>query len=275
MMASYALQQVAVGRFSRLDVRAKLMLLLLSSTLIFVWNSLYAQLAMLLVVVAAMLLSSVPLKTVKRLSLLALPALILITLIQGLWSPFGVTPVFVVPANVPWLGSAHIFTVEGLLFGLVVCCRILIPMLAFQLVFMTTTPNQLVLGLTRLGMPYRVALLFSTTFRFVPLLLEEFAAIRDAQRLRGIDLDSFGMVRKLVAMGRMLVPLITGCMAKGQAMELALQARGFTGSADRTQLHPARDRLTAFEKALVVFGFCLLAGAIVARLAMNAGGSVL
>ena len=274
-MASYTLEQAAVGRFSRLDVRVKLMLLLLSSTLIFVWNTLLAQIVMLLVVVLAMLMARVPVATVRRLSLMALPALILITIIQGLWSPFGVTPVFIVPASVPWLGSAHIFTVEGLLFGLVVCCRILIPMLAFQLVFMTTTPNELVLGLTRLRMPYRIALLFSTTFRFVPLLLEEFAAIRDAQRLRGIDLDSFGMVRKLVALGRMLVPLITGCMAKGQAMELALQARGFTGSADRTQLHPGRDRLTLSERALIILGFALLSGALAARLALNVGGAVL
>jgi energy-coupling factor transport system permease protein len=274
-MASYALEQLAASRFSSLDVRAKLVLLLLASTLIFVWNNLAAQLVMMAVVVGAMVTSGAPASKVRRLATLALPALILIVIIQGLWSPFGVTPIFTVPAGVPWLGSATLFTVEGLLFGLVVCCRILVPMFAFQLVFMTTEPNELVLGLTRLKLPYRVALLFSTTFRFVPLLLEEFAAIRDAQRLRGIDLDSFGIVRKLVAMGNMLVPLITGCMAKGQAMEIALQARAFTGSADRTQLHPGRERLNAAELALIGFGFLFLAGAVIARIAFGIGRSVL
>jgi energy-coupling factor transport system permease protein len=274
-MASYALVQLAHGRISRVDVRAKLVLLLLSSTLIFVWNNLAAQALLLATVLGIMLAAGARPATIARLALMALPALILILVIQGLWSPFGVTPVFTVPAGVPWLGSVHIFTVEGLLFGLVVGCRILVPMFAFQFLFMTTEPNELVLGLTRLRIPYRVAMLFSTTFRFVPLLLEEFAAIKDAQRLRGIDLDSLGVLRKLVAMGHMLVPLITGCMAKGQAMEIALQARAFTGSADRTQLHPGRERLTGIEQALIVAALLFLAGAVFARIGFGIGSSVL
>ena len=136
-----------------------------------------------------------------------LPALVLIVVVQGLWSPFGVTPVFTVPPDVPVLGGLNIFYVEGLLFGLSVCCRLLIPMLAFQLVFMTSEPTDIVLGLVRIGIPYRVAFLFSTTFRFVPLLFQELEGMKEAQRLRGIDLDGIGMVRKLVALARLLVPL--------------------------------------------------------------------
>lgn len=274
-MATYELRQNRASGFSRIDIRAKLALLFLASTLIFVWNSLLAQLIMLAAVVGLMLASGTPVVTVRRLALLALPALVIITLIQGLWSPYGVTPVFIVPDDVPLLGSATIFTVEGLLFGLVVSCRILVPMFAFQLVFMTTEPNEMVLGLTRLKVPYRVALLFSTTFRFVPLLLAEFSGIRDAQRLRGVDLDTIGIARKLVAMGAMLVPLITGCMAKGQAMEIALQARAFTGSAVRTQLRPGRELLTVAEIALIICCFVLLLSAIAARIGWGLGGEVI
>ena len=148
-------------------------------------------------------------------------------------------------------------------------------MLAFQFLFMTTEPNEIVLGLTRLRLPYRIAVLVSTTFRFVPLLLEEFGAIKDAQKLRGIDLDRYGVGRRLVALGRMLVPLITGCMAKGQAMEIALQARAFTGSADRTALHPVRARMTRGEVLATVAGLAVLAAALVARLAFGIGARVL
>jgi energy-coupling factor transport system permease protein len=275
-MVAYALQRIAgESRFSTLDARVKFTLLLLASTLIFVWNNLALQLAMLGLLLALMLTSGAPVATIRRLFILVLPALVLIVLIQGLWSPFGETPVFTVPADVPFAGGWRIFTVEGLLFGLVVCCRILIPLLAFQLVFMTTEPNDIVLGLVRLRLPYRVAFLFSTTFRFVPLLLEEFAAIRDSQRLRGIDVDSFGIWRKLVALGRMLVPLIINCLGKGQMMELALQARAFTGSPVRTYLHPGRARLTLGERLLIVAAFSILFGAVAARLLFGFGGSVL
>ncbi len=275
MTAADSLVQLPAGRFAGIDFRVKLVLLLLASTLIFVWNSLIAQGFLLAVTVALMLAAATPPATIWRLIRLTLPALILIVVIQGLWSPFGVHPVFTLPDSLPLLGGAHVFTVEGLLFGLVVCCRILVPLLAFQLVFMTTETNDIVLGLTRLRVPYRVALLFSTTCRFVPLLLEEFQAIKDAQRLRGIDLDSFGMVRKLVAMGRMLVPLITGSLAKAQAMEIALQARAFTGSPDRTQLHPGRETLTGMERAMILIALAFWAGAIVARIGFGMGGSVL
>jgi len=275
MTAADSLVQLPAGRFAGIDFRVKLVLLLLASTLIFVWNNLLAQGLLLGFTLALMLAAGTPLSTIWRLIRLTLPALILIVVIQGLWSPFGVRPVFTLPEGLPLLGGAHVFTVEGLLFGLVVCCRILVPLLAFQLVFMTTETNDIVLGLTRLRVPYRVALLFSTTFRFVPLLLEEFQAIKDAQRLRGIDLDSFGMVRKLVAMGRMLVPLITGCLAKAQAMEIALQARAFTGSPDRTQLHPGRERLTGAERVMIALALAFWAAAIVARIAFGMGGSVL
>lgn len=275
MTATDTLVQLPAGRFAGIDFRVKLVLLLLASTLIFVWNNLIAQALLLAFVVALMLAAGTPLATLWRLVRITLPALVLIVVIQGLWSPFGVRPVFTLPPNFPLLGGAHVFTVEGLLFGLVVSCRILVPLLAFQLVFMTTEANDIVLGLTRLRVPYRVALLFSTTFRFVPLLLEEFQAIKDAQRLRGIDLDSFGMVRKLIAMGRMLVPLITGCLTKAQSMEIALQARAFTGSPDRTQLHPGREKLTLAERLMIGLGLLFWFGAIIARIAFGIGGSVL
>lgn len=274
-MSSYLLQRIDSGPLARLDFRVKLTFLLLASTLIFAWNGVVAQTAMLAAVVLFLIAAGVRPKTVGTLTLISLPALILITIIQGLFSPFGVTPVFHVPAWVPWIGSAVLFTTEGLLFGLVVCCRVLVPMLAFQYLFMTTEPNEIVLGLTRLRVPYRVALLVSTTFRFVPLLLEEFGAIKDAQKLRGIDLESYGVGRKLVALGRMLVPLITGCMTKGQAMEIALQARGFTGSADRTSLHPLRAGMTLAEWGLTMAGLGFLAAAITARLVYGIGARVL
>jgi len=274
-MATDTLVQLAPGRFAAMDFRVKLVLLLLASTLIFVWNNLAAQALLLAAVVALMLTAGTPAATLWRLVRMTLPALALIVLIQGLWSPFGVRPVFILPADTPLLGGAHIFTIEGLLFGLVVGCRILVPLLAFQLVFATTEANDIVLGLTRLRVPYRIALLFSTTFRFVPLLLEEFQAIKDAQRLRGIDLDGFGMIRKLVALGRMLVPLIMGCLAKAQTMEIALQARAFTGSADRTQLHPGRERLTAVERLLIGAALIFWIAAIAARIGLGIGDSIL
>ena len=267
-------------RFARLDTRVKFALLLLSSTLIFAWNNLWLQLALLTGVLALMASARVPLATVRRLSLLVLPALLIVIVIQGLFSPFGEAVLFRLPDDVAWLeriglDGAGVFTREGLAFGLVVGCRILVPLLAFQLVFMTSEPNEIVLGLVRIGLPYRVAFLFSTTFRFVPLLLDEFRTIQETQKLRGVDLASFGLARKLTALGRMIVPLIISSLTRAQMLEVALQARGFTGSAERTNLYPGRARLDVAERVLILTMGLLLLAAVLARLATGFGANVL
>src|SRR4051812_39269648 len=132
-MVSYAIQQLpADTTIARADMRVKFALLLLASTIIFVWNSIVLQAAFLAFIIGLMFAAGVTAATIRRLVAIVLPALVLITVIQGLWSPFGKTPVFTLPPGVPLLGSLNIFYVEGLLFGLVVCCRVLIPMLAFQ-----------------------------------------------------------------------------------------------------------------------------------------------
>jgi energy-coupling factor transport system permease protein len=260
---------------AHLDMRVKFALLVMASTIIFIWNNLLLQALVLVLMLALMLAARVPAATIRRLILILSPALIMIAVIQGLWSPFGVTPVFTVPDSVPWVGGWHVFYVEGLLFGLAVCCRLLIPMLAFQLVFMTSDPRDIVLGLARIGVPYRVAFLFSTTFRFVPLLFEEMEGIKEAQRLRGVDIDSLGLVRKLIAMARMLVPLVMICLNKAQLMEIALQAKAFTGSGDRTYLHPTREQLSLAEKLLIAVFLLAPVIALAARLTFGFGGSVL
>ena len=140
---------------------------------------------------------------------------------------------------------------------------------------MTTEPNEMVLGLVRIGLPYRVAFLVSATFRFVPLLLGEFRTIQEVQRLRGVDLDGMGLPRRLNALGRTVVPLMIASLTRAQALEVALQARGFTGSADRTALYPGRESLTGAERALVAGLALLLAGAVLGRIGLGWGGEVL
>lgn len=260
---------------AHLDMRVKFALLVMASTIIFIWNNLLLQLALLALMITLMVMARVPWTTIRKLFLILSPALVMIAVIQGLWSPFGVTPVYTVPEGVKWIGGWHIFYVEGLLFGLAICCRLLIPMFAFQLVFMTSDPREIVLGLARIGVPYRVAFLFSTTFRFVPLLFEEMEGIKEAQRLRGIDIDSLGLIRKLIAMARMLVPLVMICLNKAQLMEIALQAKAFTGSGDRTYLHPTREELSFGEKLLIAVFLLAPAIALALRFTHGFGGTVL
>ena len=275
MTATLTLPETAQEtRAANADVRVKFTILVVASLLIFVWNNLALQVALLAAMTALTLAAGLGWGSIGRLLKLLSPAFVLIVVIQGLWSPFGATPVMRLPEGVPLLGGATVFYWEGLLFGLVVACRLLVPLMAFQYLFSTSTPNQIVLGLVRIGVPYKVAFLVSTTFRFVPLLLEEYHAIRDAQRLRGIDYDRIGLAKKLLALGRLLVPLLVNCLNKAQSLEIALQARGFTGEAERTYLDPARAELRAAERAAILGVVALLVVAVVLRVGFGVGGAV-
>ena len=257
------------------DVRVKFALLFSLSFLIFVWNNLALQATTFVLMVGLVLAAGVPRSAVTGLVRMLSPAVVLVCVIQGLWSPMGETPVWVLPERMPLLGGRWLFTWEGLAFGLTVACRLLIPLLAFVFLFATTSPNGIVLGLVRMGVPFRVAFLVSTTFRFVPLLLEELSTMRDAQRLRGIDIDAMRLWRKLVVTGRMLVPLIVASLRRAQEVDIALQARGFSGQAERTYLEAERDRLTLLERGLIVVVLIFPVGALALRLATGFGGGVL
>ena len=257
------------------DVRVKFALLLVTSLIIFVWNNLAIQALTLAAMLCVVLGAGLGWATVSKLARLLAPAFVLIVLIQGLWSPFGSTPIAHLPQWVPLVGGAAFGQVEGVLFGLVVCCRLLVPLLAFTYLFATSTPNEVVLGLVRLGVPYKVAFLVSTTFRFVPFLLDEFNAIRDAQRLRGIDYDALRLPRRLLALGRLLVPVLVNSLNKAQQLDVALQARGFTGAAERTYLNPGRERMTAIEKAAIIALGAAFVAALVGRIGFGLGAAVL
>jgi energy-coupling factor transport system permease protein len=274
-MTSGFLQQVDhQSGFSRLDVRVKLVLLFLASTLIFVWQNVIYLGAVLVFLLTLCGLAHIGAKTLRRLFLLMLPAFGLILLIQGLWSPMGATALARVPEGVPWIGGSNLFYWEGLVFGLLVCLRIFIPLVAFVLVVMTTDVNELVLGLVKIGVPYRMAFLFSITVRFVPLLMSEMSAIRDSQRLRGIAIESFSLPRKVVTFGRMLVPLVTGALMKAQTLEIALQSRAFSGSSVRTFLRSDEHVTSLLDWLLMAAGLIVLVTAIVTRVLLGWGSFV-
>lgn len=265
MPAMYIEQVGRPSAVAALDPRAKLLFLLLASTLILVWESLFLLGVLGLVVLVLAFAAGLPLSLIRRIVLVMLPAILLILLIQGQFSPYGATPVLVFPPALPWLGGHAFLYREGLLFGLVVALRLLIPILAFPLVVMTTEINDLVTALTRCRIPFKVAFLISTTLRFVPFIFAELEAIKDAQRLRGLAIETIGPLRRIRVFGRMLVPLILSSLTKAQTLEMALQARGFSGSRDRTFLNEAAVRLRPID-VLLLFGLTALGvGAIFGR----------
>jgi energy-coupling factor transport system permease protein len=260
--------------FSRLDVRVKLLFMFLVSTLIFVWDNVFYQGAMFALVMGLVFSLHVDRALVRKLFAVMLPFTLIMILIQGLWSPIGQTVLWTFPAWVPVVGGKVSLHWEGLVFGVMVGFRLLTPLFALPLVVMTTDVNDLVVGLVRLRVPYKVAFIFSITLRFVPFIFTEIGAIMEAQRLRGLAIEKMNFFRRIPVFASMLVPLILGSLLKAQTLEIVLQSKAFSGSPQRTFLNENEIRLRPLDYALAVGGIIFFVGAIVTRLTLGWGAFV-
>ena len=224
---------------ARLDARIKLILVFCILILVLVWNN-PVHLGILVVgIIALSLLGGITFSYLGRLMLITLPFGIILILMHGFFNRwFGETAILgPIPETIPLIGGWMTMYKEGTLFGLGMAFRTYALMLAMPMVISTTDMNKLVLGLIDYKVPYKVTFVFTMALRFAPLLLEELRAIRDAQALRGLDTSKMSIVRRVRVSTAMVVPLILGAMNKSTHLEIALQAKAFSGSDDRTYYH--------------------------------------
>jgi energy-coupling factor transport system permease protein len=162
-------------------------------------------------------------------------------------------------------GSTPLFwrvTREGLLFGLGAAIKI-DGMVIAGLVFLSTTKTEeIVLGLIRLRVPYQAAFAFSLAIRMVPTIIGTAVTVTEAQRSRGLDLESGGPLRRLRNHIPLLVPILLHTLRNTDQLAKALESRGFGARRERTSyleigFHPA-DVLALALGALVLALFVVV-----------------
>jgi energy-coupling factor transport system permease protein len=103
------------------------------------------------------------------------------------------------------------------------------------LLFVTSTRiEEFTYGMTRLGLPYKVAFALSLGFRLVPLFYQNLQTIVAAQKSRGVDLDSANIFRRTQLYIPMIGILISYAIRNADLMAMALEAKGFGYSPKRT-----------------------------------------
>lgn len=141
-----------------------------------------------------------------------------------LWNFFsnGVTPLF-------W-----VFEVESFAFAVARTMLMLLMISAGVILISTTRNEELVLGMIRMGMPYRVGFAISTALRLVPTITSSAVTISQAQRSRGLDLDSGGIVERLRKFLPLLVPVFISSIRNTNIFGMALESKGFGAREVRT-----------------------------------------
>src|SRR5919199_1088604 len=235
----------------RLDPRTKMFLLVGMFALAFVFlNPLY-QLAVLAVVLLFGYLARV-LVNLKRIWFI-LVAIAIVSAI--LWSIFGSgrTPLFLFVER------------EAIIYGIGIALRLDITIIAGMIFLSTTRNEEVAIGLVRLGIPYRFAFAVSTALRMVPTIVATGLTISQAQRSRGLDLDSGNIISRIRKHIPLLVPVFVTTVRSTNVFSMALESKGFGASSKRTFfLQTAMGRRDVL--VMVVF-VVLLAGSIALRVA--------
>ena len=240
----------------KMDARIKLLLCLVFMVGIFFVQS-YAGFGLVTVFLLAVILSSkVPLKSVVK----SIKGIIVLLILTAMLNIF-----FTKTGNV--LVSWWIFTItdEGLIFASKMLLRLVYLVIGSSVLTLTTTPVDLTHAIERLLSPLKVirfpvhdlALIMSLTLSFIPSLIDETDRIIRAQKARGADFDTGNLFQRAKAFVPILIPLLVGGFRRAEELANAMNSRCYEGATNRTQMRVMkltwRD-LVASLVTLVVIG---------------------
>ena len=233
----------------RLDARAKISLLIYVIVLIFITQNVISLFAVTLFTVLIMLLSGIPVKMYLKNIKVIIPIVIFTAILNIFYANSGVMLVEF------W--NIKIYS-GGLLRALYMAVRVLLLILTSSVLTYTTTPNDLTDAIERLLKPLKfiglgnavhtMSMMMTIALRFIPTLIEETDKIMNAQKARGADLESGGLIQKVKALLPILIPLLISSVRRAYELAEAMECRCYNGGKGRTrmkQLHlEVRDYLS-------------------------------
>jgi len=148
------------------------------------------------------------------------------------------------------------FSVEGLLRGISGGFSLVIIIITSIVFVSTTKVEELTLACIRLGLPYRGAFAMSTAIRMIPLIAGTAETILQAQKSRGLDVDTGSFMQKLKKYVPLMVPTIVSVIRGTSVFAMALESKGFGYSEQRvsylTISYKARDYLFSLVLLLLI-----------------------
>jgi energy-coupling factor transport system permease protein len=163
--------------------------------------------------------------------------ILLIALVQLLFTPYGTVLIYLIPPLAPGFGPFFPITITGVANAINLAFRLINIVLASALFVASTDPSRFAAALTSLRIPYRYGYTLVLALRLVPLFDEESNTVQAAQQARGIPVDQ-GMIRGFFRRIRYtFMPLLFSALGRVDALTLAMDGRGFGYAPTRTYLH--------------------------------------
>ena len=218
----------------RMDARMKIVLTFLMVVAVFLCKNFWSLGLAIVFMILAVGLSKIPPKTILK-SIKPLIVIILITGVINLFYGDGEPLVT--------LGKLKI-TMDGIMTAVFMAVRIIELVIVGSLLTYTTSPTELTDALERLFKPLKVikidvhviAMTMTIALRFIPTLIEEIDKIMAAQKSRGADMESGGLIRRAKGLVPILIPLFISSFRRANELADAMECRCYRGGAGRTKM---------------------------------------
>ena len=160
----------------------------------------------------------------------------IVLILQCLFVNKGHVYFTVIPRGWPlaggWLPVSH----GGLLFGTAMALRVMAIVSVFPLIITTTQPRDMVMSLVEtLKVPDDYAFMFTTAFRFIPVIISEVTIIYQAQLSRAYAVEGWNPIKKIKAFAPIAFPIVFIAIEKADRLGLSMELRGYS-SGTRTHL---------------------------------------
>jgi energy-coupling factor transport system permease protein len=150
---------------------------------------------------------------------------------------------------------------EGLQLGLVSILRMFVFAAPLIVVVMTTSNSDLIAGFMAFKLPLDYALMMVLALNFVPLYLEEFGRIADAQRARAHTLVDQGFLGRARGMLPIFLPLTLNAVERADTVGKVLEIRGI----GRHRFQPGFEPLLRRSWALLALSILTVGWAVIAK----------
>ncbi len=262
------LKDITIGQFfpgnsviHRLDSRFKIVLEIIYVVMLFIADNFYglaiAGIFMLMVFAVSGISFKMMVKSLKPI----LPIILFTAFLNVLFVSGGEEPIAQF-----WIIRIY---AEGIRVSAFMIVRIIFLIIGMSLLTYTTSPivltdaiESLLSPLKKLKFPvHELAMMMTIALRFIPTLIEETDKIMMAQKARGANLDSGGLVKRAKSLVPILIPLFVSAFKRANELATAMECRCYRGGDGRTKLRTLKATKLDFCAAgltLCILGFVIV-----------------
>lgn len=266
------LNDVAFGQYypaksfvHNMDPRAKIVLTIAFIVATFLAKNFLGLAAVILFLIVTVIFARIPFGRVLR-SVKMVLFLIIFTAILNLFFYSSNSSLHIL-----WQWKFITISWEAIINMAFLALRLFLLVMGTTILTLTTTPVSLTDGIESLLTPlkwirfpvHELALIMSIALRFIPILTDETNRIIAAQKARGANFETGGLIKRAKAMIPVLVPLLVSAFRRAEDLGDAMDARCYSGAKGRTKYK----KLTFTWRDLL--GGLLLAGLITGIVFLN------